>query len=427
MTFINPTYLWALFGILVPIVIHLWNRKKVLAIKVGSIKMLTESEPKSTSSILPNEWWLLLLRILMIIILVFILAGPIFKSKENKEPLTYIIEPELLHLKSMEQILDSFPSPAQRVLVKGFPKVGDYKLTAAKRHVPKYWQMAQDMENLATDSIIVFTKGLVSGVRGMRPTIHQHINWIVMETGENTTALVEARALKDNLELYSITSNGKSLTYNTSSISKNSNEINLNVTKDSIQINGGWIPLKVDRPLKVLIVADDSLTYELKYIKSAYRALGKFLDKPIEINSVTKIEALDLEAYATMVWFSKNNLENYPIHTLLFRPDSLKNQLIVPGNSKNTFYLTRLLNSENIVTGYLPEKLLELLSLHEDLLEKIRSYDQRIMDASELQTLTFNEKANKKYANLYDISNWIWLLLVILMVLERIMAKYRRQ
>lgn len=427
MTFLNPTYLWALLGILVPIVIHLWNRKKVQTIKVGSIKMLTDSEPKHTSSIRPNEWWLLFLRILMIILLVFILVEPIFKSKDNIEPLTYIIEPELLRLSSIEQLLDSIPLNAQRVMEKGFPKVEDYILPAVRRPVPKYWQMAQEMDNLPTDSIIVFTNGLVSGIRGMRPTINQRINWIVMDTGEDTTGLIEATVDKDSIDLLSITSDSKSLKYSTTSIAMLNKEIKINDSKDSIRINGDWIPLKVIKPLKVLLVANDNLAKEVKYVRLAYKAVGKFLDRPIEINSVKKIDTLDLEAYATLVLLNKAKLENHPINTLIYRPDSLANQLVVQGDTKNTFFLTQPLNSENIITEHLPEKLLELLSLFEDLPGKGSNYDLRIMDSKEIQTLAFNIKKNKKYFKTNDITNWIWLLLVLFIIVERILANYRRQ
>ncbi|ALM07471.1 hypothetical protein SB49_06385 [Sediminicola sp. YIK13] len=427
MTFLNPTYLWALLGILIPIVIHLWNRKKVLTIKVGSIKMLKDSEPKRTSSIRPNEWWLLLLRITMITLLVFILAEPILKNEEDKEPITFIIEPELLHLRSIEALLDSIPLNAQRVLAKGFPMVEDYNLQTAKTRVPEYWQMAQEMENLATDSVVVFTRGLISGLHGMRPKIHQHINWIVMDTGEDTTALVEATMDRDSVELRSIVSDRKRLTYNTSRISKRNKEIIVNDSRDSIQVNGDWIPLKVDNPLKVLIVADDSLTTELKYIKSAYRAVGKFLNSPIEINSVKEMDTLDLEAYATLVWFSKEKFKDHAINTLLYRPDTLATRLVVQGDAKNTFFLTAPLNSENIITDYLPEKLLELLSLDKDVAEKASDYDLRTVDTKELQTLSFNAKKDKKYSKKYDITIWIWLLLGMCMVVERILAKYRKQ
>ena len=51
MEFLNATYLWGLLGILLPLAIHLWSRKKVVTIKVGSIKLLQASEPKQNSNI----------------------------------------------------------------------------------------------------------------------------------------------------------------------------------------------------------------------------------------------------------------------------------------------------------------------------------------------------------------------------------------
>ncbi|MEJ1222390.1 BatA domain-containing protein [Sediminicola sp. 1XM1-17] len=427
MSFLNPTYLWSLLGILIPIAIHLWNRKKVLTIKVGSIKMLTASEPKRTSSIRPNEWWLLVLRILMITLFGFILAGPIINKTKQKENLVYVVDPELLHLKSMEQLIDSLPSQALRIMVSGFPLAEDYDVETNKFDVPNYWQMAQEMQHLETDSIIVFAKGLVSGIHGMRPATSVGINWIVLDTDEKTTALLEAMVDKDSIELLSMASDRKSLSFTKSNIAKNSEKIRFNDTEDSIQINGNRIGVKPNPPLKILIVADDGLVNELKYLRAAYRAVGKFLDQPIEMKRVTKIDTLDLEAYATLVWLSENKSKNHPITSLLYRPDSLANELIVPGDTRNTFFLTHPLNSENTIKEHLPEKLLELLSLHDGLQEKVYSYDQRTVDAQELQTVKLSQKGNRKYAEHHDLSLWTWVLLSILLVVERILSKYRGQ
>lgn len=427
MSFLNPIYLWSLLGVLVPIAIHLWNRKKVLTIKVGSIKMLKASESKRTSSFRPNEWWLLLLRILMITLFAFILAGPNFKSIEKKQTLRYVVDPELIHLKSMEPLLDSLPSQGLHIMVSGFPLLKDYDFETSKSFTPKYWQMAQAMEKLQTDSIVVFTKGLVSGIQGMRPTVSKSINWILIDAEDKITIPIEASLNKDSVELLFMESDRKSLVYTKSSIEKNSETTLFNATKDSIQINGDWIEVKPSKPLKVLIVADDSLSHELKYLKTAYRAVSKYLDKPIEIKTLAEIDTLKLESYATLVWLSDKNLDKYPIKSLLHRPDSLANQLIVDGNTKNTFFLTHPLNSENIITAHLSEKLLELLSLHEDVLKKAKKYDRRSIDAKELQTIEISQKNTRNYANLYDLSLWIWLILSMLLIVERILSKYRRQ
>ena len=59
MTFLNPTYLWGLLGLAVPLAIHLWSKMEGKTIKIGSIQLLTEANPKQASSIHLNELFLL--------------------------------------------------------------------------------------------------------------------------------------------------------------------------------------------------------------------------------------------------------------------------------------------------------------------------------------------------------------------------------
>ncbi|NND11568.1 MAG: hypothetical protein HKN96_10170, partial [Flavobacteriaceae bacterium] len=96
MTFLYPSYLWALLGLIVPLAIHLWSKKEGKTIKIGSIKLLSEADSKQSRSIKLNEYWLLLLRMLSVALLVFILAEPGFIKKTPTNPLTYIVEPALL-------------------------------------------------------------------------------------------------------------------------------------------------------------------------------------------------------------------------------------------------------------------------------------------------------------------------------------------
>ena len=51
MTIKNPTYLWALLGLLVPLAIHLWSRKSGKTVKVGSTQWLIASENTCLSSV----------------------------------------------------------------------------------------------------------------------------------------------------------------------------------------------------------------------------------------------------------------------------------------------------------------------------------------------------------------------------------------
>ncbi|MGB7393355.1 MAG: BatA domain-containing protein [Pricia sp.] len=424
MTFLQPTYLWALLGILIPVAIHLWSRKKVVTIKVGSTQLLNASEPKRTSTIRPNEWWLLLLRILIIGLLAFVLAGPHLTKEEKRTPLTYLIEPSLLSSPNLQRVLDTVPFESKRVLAQGFPQVTDYDIATADLSVPHYWQLAQKIQALPTDSIVVFTKALVSGVRGMRPGIPGNIKWMVLDSEEEANAIVEASRRGDSVSLITATSDSKLLAFSAATLSLNNEKIEVNAEEDSVRIDGQRLPIRAEEALKVLLISEDSLSENLQYLRKAYSAISKYLGKPIEVKLTDEGNISDLksssESYRTTIWMDSSKVEFY-------RPDFQARNLIVPGASKNSYYLSENLNSENVIAAHLPEKLLDLLGRHENLYEKINPYDKRVMDAEEIRPVLNTTKTTERRPELFDLSPWMWILLFLILVTERILAKMRKQ
>ncbi|MGB6153058.1 MAG: BatA domain-containing protein [Pricia sp.] len=434
MTFIDPTYLWALLGILVPVAIHLWSRKKVVTVKIGSTQLLNASEPKRTSTVRPNEWWLLVLRSLIIALLVFMLAGPNLMIKEDRLPLTYIIEPSLLSEPRVERLLDTVPSESKRVMSKNFPYVGDFDASTADVETPKYWQLAQEMQALTTDSIVVFTKALISGIRGMRPSTSANIKWVVIDTDQNTNVIVGASLERDSLSLVAVAGDRKRISFNKSMLPLDAENIEVNVTNDSVRIADQYLPLPVERPLKVLLVGDDSLSNTVRYIKTAYRAISRYLKKPISVERAKDLDTLDWKLYSTIIGLTTTNVSfdtdvvfDESVNCLQYRPDALARDLIVPGPSKNSYYLTGMLNSENVVTEHVTEKLLALLGRHEGLIDKLEPYDHRLADIEELRPRSETREITKRRPVLFDLSLWIWPLLFLIMLTERILAKYRKQ
>ena len=122
MFFLNPTYLWALLGLAVPIAIHLWSKKEGKTIKIGSIQLLSEADSKQNSSIKLNELWLLLIRLILVALVILIMAEPQIKCNTINTKLTYIIEPALFENKSISKFLDTISTEASfRLLQKNFP------------------------------------------------------------------------------------------------------------------------------------------------------------------------------------------------------------------------------------------------------------------------------------------------------------------
>lgn len=84
MSLLYPIGLFALAGLVIPLIIHLWNVKQGKTLKIGSISLLGEAAPLSSRSYRIADWLLLLLRLLLIILLAFLLAEPYMKKEAGK-------------------------------------------------------------------------------------------------------------------------------------------------------------------------------------------------------------------------------------------------------------------------------------------------------------------------------------------------------
>lgn len=84
MSLLYPIGLFALAGLVIPLIIHLWNVKQGKTLKIGSISLLGEAAPLSSRSYRIADWLLLLLRLLLIILIAFLLAEPYRRKAAEK-------------------------------------------------------------------------------------------------------------------------------------------------------------------------------------------------------------------------------------------------------------------------------------------------------------------------------------------------------
>ncbi|TSE07276.1 BatA domain-containing protein [Aquimarina algiphila] len=432
MFFLNPTYLWALLGLLVPIAIHLWSKKEGKTIKIGSIKLLDESDSKQTSSIQINELWLLVLRLVLLSVLIIIIAGPQIKKKVSTIPITYIFESSLLQYEEIYTILDTIEEgESLRMLQTDFPELQKDQLDSVDIKVPNYWQLAKEMETLETDSIVVFTNGFRSGIKGIRPKVNKDVNWVILDLEKPFDQPIGAVKKESKIQLLSVSSDHDGLSFNKQLLSSNSDSITLNTSKDSLifslEKKKNSIPLINEKTITILLFYEDSLSNEMKYCNAAFRAISKYINRPVELQIEKKKDTIDFDTFDLMVWLSKNPIPKTSAKVLAYRPDELAHNIIEEGPSSRTFYLTSPLNTENSINKHLSEELLYLIDIHKEAKEKIDLYDKRVMDIKELSPLVSNLKIDKKNASIFDISQWLWIVLVFLLIIERIIAKYRRQ
>ena len=423
MVFANPSYLWALLGLLVPLAIHLWSKKEAKTIKIGSIQLLDESNSRQSSSIQLNEWLLLLLRMLMVALIVLLMAGPQWRTKGDRKQVTYLVEASLANDASISQILDSLQenSPVF-LLANGFPDWeadGDYQM---HKEQPNYWQLVQKMDSLRSDSIVVFTKALQKGFRSMRPNTQKKIHWVVTDTEGIQDQPLMAFKGKDGIELVTVSSSGK-----TTKTNKNVWDDGFEVINDSLRLLSDEpkiVPLKKLDTLHVNMFVEAEFEREGNYIEASFKALSTFLKREIRIHK--QDESINNQADLNVVL---GNTDNNQLEgkQLVYQENPLSEELIEAGPEKNLFYLTSRLNPKNTMEQRLPEQLLQLLELDSDVRNLVASSDIRQMDEGQLRPNYVEPKRKRERATLLDISFWIFGILAVLMIVERLLSNYKKQ
>lgn len=81
--FSNPLLLWGLLALAIPVIIHLFNFRKVKRIQFSNIALLKRVKEETSSKRKPVELLILASRLLFIAFLIFAFAQPLFKDKSN--------------------------------------------------------------------------------------------------------------------------------------------------------------------------------------------------------------------------------------------------------------------------------------------------------------------------------------------------------
>ena len=83
MNFINPSFLWALFALAIPVVIHLFHFRRYKTVYFSNVNFLKEVKQERNNIQQIKRWLLLLSRLLALSFLVFAFAQPYLKGKNN--------------------------------------------------------------------------------------------------------------------------------------------------------------------------------------------------------------------------------------------------------------------------------------------------------------------------------------------------------
>ncbi|WP_396636762.1 BatA domain-containing protein [Maribacter sp. R77961] len=427
MSFLNPTYLWGLLALLVPLVIHFLNKGDVKTIKVGSVKYLEAQETTQTKKLKLNEYVLLFLRMLLLGLLVLAISVPSIEKAVKKESLTYFIEPSLLGNDKMKSLLESESQASFRFFSTDFPTLDTDKMPNGK---PNYWQLAEALNDFPSDSIVVFSESRVSGIRGIRPKIPNTINWVVMNQGTKLDTLIGAYKTDEEVVLVNVVSSDGYTDIEKESISRESN-IFMALLGDSIKVerNGktSKVRLWTKDTLAIGLFYDSDFSREVQYILAALDAVSVYAQQPLHIKKFKDDDSMLEADFDFLIWLKSKPVSETDTNYLSFQPDSLSGQLISKGYSNNSFFLTERLSIRNTLKGRLPERLLEIIAPKEALTERIAPFDKRVLASEELVPLPTNSVQGAIRVNKTSLASWVWFIAIVVLVVERVLSKLRRQ
>jgi hypothetical protein len=411
--FLNPSFLWALLGLGIPVAIHLWSKKQGKRIKVGSIKYLQTSDSQKSRHLKLNELVLLLLRMLLTAILVFIIAEPRLTYPSEKTTLTYIVEASLLDSPVIKKRMDSLSLDADvRLLQTEFPSYPSELQEYKNLSQINYWQLAERMQDLNTDSIVVFTNAYLKNVKGKRPKINKNIHWVNLNKSENTTQVAGILNNRNKKEIVSVVSNANRLRFQKE------------LTASDLEV-GDSIPIIEKDTIQIKIFADESLALESKFIQASFSAIAIYLDHPIKMSYLKPSDRM-VKADA-LVWLSESSAPQTEGKILKFREDPLANTLVTKGDSIQEFYLNTRLNTENIIEQHLGMQLMGFLDFYPEIQHLSENYDQRIIDINQLQPSLTEDSSLKARQEKKDLSIYLGLIFLILILTERYISKLRKQ
>ena len=213
----NPFWLIALAGLLVPVAIHLWNKKPGRTIKVGSIRWLEEAASQRLSSLRLYDLWLLLLRMVIVALLALLLTQPRWIRQNQASARNLIlISPEMqqsARFQSIQTMIDSLRQQKKfelRSFSPGFPLLSEKEISTpseSRKEVPdqeQYWTLLEGLgrQQPMPSEVFLFTSAGIRHFSEKRPAVSVSFTWITVPIGESTQWLQEAFLTRnDSLEI----------------------------------------------------------------------------------------------------------------------------------------------------------------------------------------------------------------------------------
>ncbi len=428
---LQPIWLLLTAGIVVPVILHLWNRKPGRILKIGSIELLKSDTVRHARSLRISELLLLLLRCLLIILIALLLGHPLWKNNFSREHRGWIIleDDAYPHFKKTIDSLVESGCDIHRFHTN-FPRVNVRHLPSGDTSTTSYWQLLKELETLvpADFPLHVFSQATYNRFQGDKPPLNLRINWQVY-TKDTTLTWNHYR-------------------YNISQDS--SLQIKGHASAAAIWYSSDRIAGTVSRPAAIVIYTD-KYPQDAAFLLAGLQAVQQYTGSTLQLKSVRTVAEIDTAAN-WICWLSDNPMpsmkggarvlkyaagKEVPTDAVLgdirlfkripysqqsdsiLQTDSYGSPLITTNGKVYTLYTHLHPEWTNLTwNGHFPELLLDALFPVPD----AGAHDVRALDGKQLRTVPPGTGKTFKPVTTTDLSDACWIMLFLIFALERFLA-----
>jgi len=477
-----PALLVALAGLLVPLFIHLWNRRRGRVVLFGSTQFLEATQRKKVSRISFTQPFLFLLRALMVGCCVLLLIEPVRVSISQiipkKNPNWLLVSPSLLERNDWQNAIDTlrYRGYERRVLTRGFASLRPQPLKgslptfpAASAHSPLeaggareqdyggVWSILADASThpQAPDSIAVYFTPELNDFSGVPPSLPTHITWHEISAKNDSYHILRAWQESDSKSALIIGKGDEERTTFKRYTFRKKNVIESDELPDIIyeeneelihfkNKKNATIQVENKPKLNAIIFYDNSFRKDKNYLIAALKSISEFTDIQIDIKKepiIAKAQGLNpaLLRYKdsdAVFWLSEKILNdsiirhsNFQLFTYkkneVYREDVIEETFT---QNKKTYLITRRLTDAETTTK-LPQKLLEILLTPNDFDSELAEFDHRKIAPSQYNVTRTSssqqkEKLMEEKKEITGFYNMLWWLLLGLFFVESVMRTF---
>lgn len=298
-----PIGLLAIAGVVVPLIIHLWNIKSGKTLKIGSISLLGESASQTAKSFKITDWPLLLLRCLLILLLAFLLAGPYLKTNKGstnnrgwilikKEQLRYAYQDYKTEIDSLLKAgyeLHSFNPGFEEINLND---TAINEETVDPDHLTHASLLRQLNEEVAPGfNVYLYADKLLKNYSGDVAGISYHLKWRRVKIPDAKKTWVSNAYLTDGDDIRALVAASDSLktAYRQELVTAGSDKKGIILQVDSgrtqLKTAGQQYWAEADTSTLNILICDQTGSGDGNYIRSAISAIQQFTLRKISIKN----------------------------------------------------------------------------------------------------------------------------------------------